>query len=254
VEFGGALGLIARLAGAGEVQSTYALQDGRWLIDSEASGTIYDYAEGSFTLLDHQSRTWFTTSFAEMARALEARTAEARQELDRARAEAGDDAPMAPPAPDEDDVDVDVGVKVSVDRTGERQQIAGYDAERLIVTVEVGSAEVAEGGSLGGTMVLVSDVWTSADFPANRVWRTMFQEHPEWADVEDLRDAGAGLQAAFALDGRIRLALEESATSVEDVGGHALLNRTSLVLVAPGAELDRAAVLAAYDQGLGPDV
>jgi hypothetical protein len=82
----------------------------------------------------------------------------------------------------------------------------------------------------------------------------MFQEHPEWADVEDLRDAGAGLQAAFALDGRIRLALEESATSVEDVGGHALLNRTSLVLVAPGAELDRAAVLAAYDQGLGPDV
>lgn len=254
VEFGGALGLIAGIVGGGDVVSTYALQDGRWLIDSESSGTVYDYREGNFTAVDHESRSYFTTSFADMAQAVEARAAEARERVEEARAEAGDETPM--PEPDEDPSEVNLGVNISVDRHGDRREIAGYDAERFIVTVEIGGEVATEEGTtvLPGTMVLLSDVWTSRDFPADRLMREMFEEHPEWADLEDLREAGAGLQEAFALDGRIKLAMEEGAAKLEEVGGHSLLSRMSVVLVPEGAELDLEAVFAAYERDLGLDV
>lgn len=254
VEFGGALGLIARIVGGGDSRSTYALQDGRWLIDSESSGTIYNYREGNFTAIDHESRTYFATSFADMARALEARAAEARERVEEARAEAGDETPV--PEPAQEPSEVNLGVNVSVDRPGDRREVAGYDAERFIVTVEIGGEVASENETtvLPGTLVLLTDVWMSQDFPADRVMREMFEEHPEWADQEALREAGAGLQEAFALDGRIKVALEEGEARLEEMGGHSLLSRMSVVLVPEGVELDRGAVFAAYDRELGPDV
>lgn len=250
VEFGGALGLIARRAGSSDVRSTYALQSGRWLIDSESSGTIYNYGAGTFTIIDHEDRTYFTTSLSDVAQALEARAAEARDRIDEARAEAGSDAGTTEQA------EVDLEVNVSVDRPGDRQTVEGYEAERFIITVEIGgeAASAGEGPMAGGSMVLLNDVWTRRDFPADRLRREMFEANPAWADPEELRQAGAGIQEAFAFDGRIEVAMNASAAELEQVGGHALLSRTSLVLVPPGATLDQVADFAAYDQPLGLDV
>ncbi|MGH7577102.1 MAG: hypothetical protein ACREM1_18495 [Longimicrobiales bacterium] len=82
------------------------------LHDSESSGTIYDYAAGTFTVINHEDRTYFTTSFADMAQALEAQAAEARERIHEARAEAGD----ATDSVEQSDIVIDV--KVSVDQRG----------------------------------------------------------------------------------------------------------------------------------------
>lgn len=254
VEFGGALGLIANLAGGGDAQSTYALQAGQSLVDSESTGMIYNYHDGTFTNIDHENRSYYTTSFADIAKAMEARAAEARERLEEARAEAGDDAAVPKPGPEPSELNLDV--KVSVDRPGDRREIAGYAAERSIVTVEIGGEATSqeEGAVLLGRLVLVSDVWTSRDFPADRLRREMLAQHPEWDGIEDLRAAGQGIREALAMDGRIKLALDEGAVKLEEIGGHPLLSRMSIVLVPPDAELDREAIFAAYDQALAPDV
>ena len=131
--------------------------------------------------------------------------------------------------------------RFSVDDTGERQRVGGYDAQRFLLTMEMEAEARPEGETemqQAGTMVVLTDMWASRDIP-------VFQAQSAFEDNSAQRwaDAGAsiteGFAAAFADDPRVRVAFEQSMEEAQKIEGMTVKSVTHFVTVAPGQTFDR---------------
>jgi hypothetical protein len=240
-EFAGALGTFMNLVPGAQdpTRETTYMKGSLMRTDEGNTSTIMDLAEGRFTHVDHGGKTFYTLTFeelqAEMAAALEGMQTEQPQD-----------------APHGEEPEVTFDVRLSTERTGRRMSFDGYSAEQVLMIVEVvpRSTDPAAAQEDAGSMVLFNEVWLSNDFPGLAAIRDAQAK----AAGEMLESMQAGLasalQQAFAQDPRMQEAFERSAQEMEDLDGLAVKTISSFVLLTPGMELDREAILAAADQPL----
>jgi hypothetical protein len=245
--FFGALGTIANAAarlGGGDMHnmpSTTYVSGHKMKVESANSATILDADAGRVTSIDMKQKTYTSMTFADMAAAMQQAQASARQQMKTQQAKAPPPPPKDPTAPQ---TDVNVKYQVVVDRPGQHQKIAGYDAERVFVTITLQGDATQQGQKPEdvGSMVFLMDEWMSKDAPQIAAIREFQREYAAKAG-DTFREPTQNLQAAFASDPRIKDGFTAAAKEMSKVQGIPLRSVTYVSLVPPNTTFDRGMVL-----------
>lgn len=221
-EMSGAMGMMARMMpGMGETKVTTSMQGTFYRTDEgEATSTIIDMAAGRYTFLDHKEKTFYSMTVEEMV-------AQAQAAMAQLSATQGD-----VQLPD-----------FKVERTGKTQNIEGFNAEQLLMWMEsapgaAAGAQPQEEGS--GTMAFLTETWFAKDFPG----------YAELKKAQEAMGSGAaaGMANAMAADPAMAEWGKRMAEELKGLDGIAVRTVTYMVMVPPGATLDRDAVLASGDK------
>ena len=247
VRFQGALGGVmsaaARLGGASmhDSPSTTYLSGHKMRTESELSGSIVDLDAERLTTLDHKQKTFSSATFAEMAAAMQ----QASQSANQARAQEQAKRSKEPAKNSTASKDsMHVSYKVAVDRTGQHEKVAGYDAERVFITVSLEGQATPENGKTEqvGSMVFLMDEWISKSAPQIAAMSEFQRAYAQRVGAE-FHSPTPGVQSAFSADPRMKDGFEAAAKELQKVQGVSLRNMTYVVLVPPDAPFDRQAVL-----------
>lgn len=248
VEYGGGLGILMNFVPGGDqstVETTY-IKGGLVRTDEESSSTVVDYVNGLITMEDHESQTYYTLTFEQMFAA-----------MGKMRQIAADGAQGTVDS-EENLEDVDFDFKLSTDGSGQRAQVAGYDARQTVLTLEVEAEATENDGTIAlGEMVMIMDTWMSEDFPGHAAMERAYEQHGEemQENFAELATSASGMEAAFVHDPRLRAAIERNREELDELDGAAVKSVGYFVIVPNGAKLDRDAVLATegkpISEGLG---
>lgn len=239
MRFQGVLGTVVNIAAkmggtsTHNVATTMYLHGHRMRTDDATSGTIIDLDGERVTSIDHKQRTYSTMTFAEMSAAME----KAQQQMSQQSRTKSSSKPAQ--KPDNKD-SVHINYKVAVDRTGKHAKIAGYDAERVFVTISLEAEATPEGEKAQqvGSMVLLMDEWVSTSAPQMAAYTEFYKAYAQKVGKRFQAQA-PGLQAAFASDPRIKEGFEAAAKEMQKVQGIPLRNTTYVVLVPANMTLNR---------------
>lgn len=243
LDMGGALNFVVKLGGGGEVVETHYLTNGRLRTDASNSSTILDFEKRRIVMLDHKAKTYTAVGFEQMTAAARATVAQAQTELKAAREKGA-------ARVEDDSVRVDFKFDLKVEPTGERERIAGQDAERYLMILKTDMTMTPEGGqtSEAGTLVLLMDSWNAKGGELVAAYQRLAQrELAEYRRAFEKQDAGA----LFMQDPKMRAALEKAAEEAQKVEGFTVRSTTHLVVVPPGVEFDAKAALAASSNSGG---
>ncbi len=157
MKFHGFMGTMMKMAGAdkphasttyvqGHQQRTDQMDEKGTLIRS----TIIDLDREVYITIEHKKKEYSEMTFAEF-----------KEMMNKMKSQLG--APQQQPGPKSADVKVDFDVKV--DRTGEKKTIAGFSAEKVILTMTAVGEKAATATEQGGTgkMVVTSTMWVTKD-------------------------------------------------------------------------------------------
>lgn len=238
IRFGGGLGTVmnmaARMAGGSmqDVATTTYLSGHKLRSDTDISGSIVDLDAERIISIDHKKKNYSVMTFAEMRAALASAMQEARNEPEKKGKQESNDS-------------ISIKYSVKVDRTGERAKVAGYDAERVFVTIVMDAEAENKRGKKEemGSMVLLLDQWSSKSAPQNTAYTDFYKTYTQKLGRE-FSTSVQGIQAAFASNPGLKDGLEAAAKEMQKVEGIALRTTTHVVLVPAGMTLDRQAVLA----------
>jgi hypothetical protein len=154
VKFEGMLGRMFNLFGGGKpAEGTTAVKGARKATIRDTTGQIIDLSEEKVYDLDMKKKTYTVTTFDELRR----RMREA-QEQAKKQAEKEEGKPQEAQKPTKE-VEIDFDVK----DTGQKKQIAGYDAHETIVTITV--REKGMTLEQAGGLVLTNDIWLGPKIP-----------------------------------------------------------------------------------------
>jgi hypothetical protein len=241
----GALGSIANIAakfgGGGDMHnmpSTTYIAGHKMKVESPSSATIIDADAGRFTTVDMKQKSFTTMTFAEMAAAMQQAKESAQQQMKADKSKAATTDPTAPQG------DVNVKYDVAVDRTGQHDKIAGYDAERVFITITLQGEATPQGEKTEqvGSMVFLMDQWMAKDAPqiaAAKEFQRAYMAKAGSAFQAQIQ----GIQAAFAADPRIKEGFGAAAKELSKVSGISLRSVTYVALVPPNMTFDRKLVL-----------
>ena len=135
------------------VVNTAAVKGNRKATMSESTGQIIDLSEEKVYDLDIKKKQYTVTTFDEIRRRM--REAQEKMAKESEKAEPGERQEQKP----QKEYEVDFDVK----ETGQKKQIAGYDAKQAIVTITV--REKNHTLDEGGGMVMTNDMWLGPKVP-----------------------------------------------------------------------------------------
>jgi hypothetical protein len=238
VDLGGGMNVLMRMAGASEVRETTSIQGKKLRSDTDKSSTIFDLDNGRYIVLDHAAKTYMSVPIADMARV-------ATSSVRGMKAERSDDK-LKGTAVDSAGNKADFVVDLKVDPTGERRNVNGYDAQRLIVTMETNVRVTPQGETQSqeaGTLVIVMDTWNANAGPAADAVRAW-----EKAASKEMAAAAFGgnktnIGAAFPGNPGVGEAMKKANEEAQKAEGMAVKSTMHLVFVAPAAKFDRALAL-----------
>jgi hypothetical protein len=136
------------------VESRTAVKGNRKATLNDNGGTIVDLTEEKVYELDAKKKQYTVTTFEEIRRKM--REAQERAKKEAEKAEPGE-------KPQEQKPTKEFEVDFDVKDTGQRKQIAGYDARNTIVTVTV--REKGRTLQESGGMVMTNDMWLGPQIP-----------------------------------------------------------------------------------------
>jgi hypothetical protein len=125
------------------IEATVALKGNRMAHRSTLHGSIIDLDQKTITDVDLQKKTYSVMTFDEMKQALEDMQKKMKEKNQNG--------------------DADFNFKVSAEATGKRKQIAGYDAQEMLIKMQMEGTDKKSGQS--GSMVVYSDVWMANSVP-----------------------------------------------------------------------------------------
>lgn len=262
-ELSGAVGrMVSMMGGMGKpTVETTSIQGSKIRKDDENTSEIMDWDAGTMTMLDHESRTFMQYNFADMAQAMadamknaQGAQSEAKAQADAARAEAQGQQAQEP--------QVTFDWKVSTDRTGKHETILGYDAEEVILTLEIQAKQTPEAAAASGegepqqaNMAIVTDLWLSSDFPEQELMAQMQGDAmKQFQESGAAQEMASSMQGLSAYDPRLKDAWQKNMEALSELKGTALRSTMSFVMLPPGVTLDRDKVLAESGESLSSDV
>ena len=158
VKFEGTLGRVLNFFGGKAakegVESRTAVKGTRKATLNDNGGTIIDLGEEKVYELDAKKKTYTVKTFDQIRK--EMREAEEKAKQDAEKSEPGEKQQAEKP---NKEYEVDYDVK----ETGQKKQIAGYDARNAVVTITV--REKGKTLEDGGGMVMTSDMWLGPQIP-----------------------------------------------------------------------------------------
>lgn len=226
----------ARLGGGGnmhDIPSTTSIAGHKMRVETRDAASIIDADAGRMTHVDMKEKTYTTMTFDEMAAAMQQAASSAKASSEKAKADAAKD-PKAAKG------DVDVKYSVAVDRPGQREKIAGYDAERvfLTITIEAEAKPEGENAEQVGSMVFLLDQWRSKDAPQIAALEE-FQRAYAKSVGQAFRPQAQSMDAVFKSDPRIKGGFEAAAKELAKVPGVALRSVTYVTVVPANMTFDR---------------
>lgn len=238
-EFGGTLGRIMRVVpgGSDPQEKKTSIHGNMMRVDNEGRSTIMDMDSSKFVFLDNPTRTYWTMEWGDIGEMWQ-QAAEA--EMPEAERAAYTD--------EETRRTVTYDVSFDVDRTGHTERIAGYEAERVFLTFQMDAIEEDEENPdsvTGGTMVLLTELWISNDFPATEAMKRMRPGGQVDTEVDPM---------ALSYDPRIGAAMERLQEEMEGLDGISLRTVSHFVAVPLELDFDRDAVLRDAERSLVADV
>jgi hypothetical protein len=227
---GTALRIASRLAGQGsETVERTLIQGQRMRVDGDGSSTITDLENRRVIMLDHKARTYTTVTFAEAVALARQAGAEAGGAVEQRREAAADEA------------EVRFDFRFDVVDGRQRDRVAGYAADRFFVTLQADGSFVPEDQTEmqeGGSLVVLTDLWTSADIPAFAA-RGRFDEVAAAEMVSASAALTEGLAAALTGEPQLAVAFEKSMQEARKIQGMPVRTATHFVILAPGHDFDR---------------
>lgn len=237
----GALGTLMSMASraqGGDAQIRTEYVSGRRMRTDEgkASSTIIDLEQNRMYMLQHEEKTYFSMSLDSMVAGM------------AAMGDAMAGAEIQPQASVEEAPSLEF--KVEVDRTGERSEISGYRAERVLVTLEAERMESAPDPSADEDgpptrLVLLMDLWLSGEVPG---YGTLQAFQQELATNMQAAAPGAAGAADMMLDmitqtPGTQQALEKAAEEMRKLPGMPVRTSTFIVTVPVAERFQRDPVL-----------
>ncbi len=226
---GAVVGLAARISGTTtrDLPSASYLSGHRMRSESGNTATIIDADAGRITTIDHKQKSYRSMTFAEMSAEIQRATQQGKNKSQAKEQKPTDDS-------------LKVTYKVAVDRPGQREKIAGYDAERVFLTITMEGEATKENGKTEsvGNMTFLLDQWMAKDAPQLAPMREFARAYAQKAGQE-FRSQAEGIQAAFAGDPRIKDGFDAAAKELAKVPGAALRSTVYVVGVPSGLTFDR---------------
>jgi hypothetical protein len=154
-KFEGMLGrMFSLFGGAKPIEGTTALKGNRKATINDTTGRIVDLSEEKVYDLDVKKKTYTVTTFEELRRRM-------REAQERAKNEAAKEEPGRKEEPQKPTKEYEVDFDVK--DTGQKKQIAGYDAHETIVTITV--REKGKTLDEAGGFVVTNDTWLGPKIP-----------------------------------------------------------------------------------------
>jgi hypothetical protein len=148
---GGAMMGMMKIAGAFSkqlrepVQSTVSVKGNRMVHWSKDHAQIIDLDRETITEVNFPKKQYSVMTFAEMTQAMEQATQRGQARKSESAATEGKPS------------DTTTEFKVDIKETGQRKQIAGYDAKQMIMTMQMDATDQKTGNK--GGMVVTNDMW-----------------------------------------------------------------------------------------------
>lgn len=240
----GALGTIANIAGRlggtnmHDIPQTTYVSGHKLRTESANTATIIDADAGRILTIDNKERTYTSMTFEELATAMRTAQQNARSgAMQSSGASAPSDASGSKS-------EMNVKYKVETDRTGQVESIAGYDAERMLLTITLQAEATPESGKSEevGSLVLLLDQWISKDAPQAAAMVEFQRAYAKKAG-KVFKDQVQGVQSIFAADPRLKGGLEAATIEMGKLQGTPLRTVMYFTLVPAGSAFDRAAAL-----------
>jgi len=240
VRFQGALGTFVNIAskfgGGGsmhDIPTTTYLSGHKLRTESNNTAVIIDADAGRITNIDNKAKTYSSFTFDEMAEMM-------RRAQESAKQEQAKEAANPKKSSKDPKGDVKWKYKAETDRPGQREKIAGYNAERIFLTVTVEAEATPEGGQTEqvGSLVLLLDQWISKDAPQSAAMAEFSRAYAQKAG-QSFKSQTAALQAAFAAEPRMKGGLEAAAKEMAKIQGTPLRSMMYFTLVPASLQFDR---------------
>ena len=243
VRFHGGLGTLMNIAskfGGGslhDMPTTTYLSGHKIRSESGNTATIIDVDAGRMIAIDNKAKTYSSMTFDEMAEMMSRAQESAKQE--QAKQDANPKKTSKDPK-----TDIKWKYKAEVDRPGQREKIAGYNAERIFLTVTVEAEATPEGGKTEevGSLVLLLDQWISKDAPQSEAMAEFSRAYAQKAG-QSFKSQTQALQAAFAAEPRMKGGLEAASKELAKIQGVALRSMMYFTLVPAGIPFNRSLAL-----------
>ena len=161
VSLGGMIGKVFSIFGGKSakegVVSTTAVKGNRKATMNESTGQIIDLAEEKVYDLDMKKKTYEVTTFDELRRRM-------REAQERAKKDAAQEQGKDKEEPQKTEPQKEYEVDFSAKETGQKKQLAGFDAREVIMTVTV--REKGKTLEDGGGVVMTVDSWLGPQIAA----------------------------------------------------------------------------------------
>jgi hypothetical protein len=243
--FYGGLGTVMNLASKfggtnlHDLPTTTYLSGHKLRIEGGDMVTIIDADAGRLISIDNKAKTYSSVTFDEMAEAMR-RAQESAKQNEAKQNEAKQSGNSKSNAKDPKG-DVNMKYKVQADRPGQRERIAGYDAERVFLTITMEAEATPEGGQTEqvGSIVLLLDQWISKDAPQSAAMAEFQRAYAQKAG-QAFKAQTQALQTAFSTaDPRLKGGMDAAATEMAKIQGTPLRSMMYFTLVPPNLQFDR---------------
>lgn len=246
MEFGGRLGRVMRFfrKGGKPITETLWYSGPRMRTDRDRTSQVIDAKAGTVMTVEHDPKTYWLWSLTDPILVIET---------------IGDSMPPDS-SPPRKRPKSRYTVSLSTDRTGERQTIAGLDAEQSIVTLRIdGETYNEEADSVEkGSLVVLSDVWLTQNFPAHAAQHTFdsawMARTTRDVDSAEVAQAAKAMEQAYNEEPRLRVAVNKLDSALAALKGYSLRTVSHYVSVPDGATFDREKVMRDAEKGLVADL
>ena len=229
---GRAFGLFGGKAAREGIVSTTAVKGNRKSSVTDNTGQIIDLSEEKVYDLDFKKKEYRVTTFDELRR----RIKEEREKAEKQAAEAAKEEKEEAPAEKGKEWEFDF----KADETGQKKQLAGYDARQVIMTVT--AREKGKALEEGGGFVMTADTWFGPEIASLKELQAFDQKYFEKLyGAEAMALAGQQMAMALAMYPMLKDASERLKKEGTKLQGTALATTTTFEVVKSKAQLEASA-------------
>jgi len=219
-KFEGTLGRVAGMLGGKAMKegviNTVAISGDRRMTVNDQSGELIDLAAEKVYKIDFKDKSYKVQTFAELRKEREEDQAKMKEQVARAKD------PADQPKAGEPQYEVDF----SVNKTGERKSINGYDCQQVIMTI----AMRQKGKKLedGGGTVMTTDIWMGPTIPAMQEQWAFEQRYLKKLFGTDTETMERDLAQVMAMNPQMKPGMERMNKETAKLDGTAILTTTKM--------------------------
>ncbi len=220
VKFEGILGKMMGMFGGKAakegVVSTVAISGDRMMTVDGQTGQLVDLAQEKVYDINFKGKSYEVMTFAEM-----------RKQWEEAKAKMKEQAAEAKEEPKEGEVQYQIDF--TVDKTGQRKTVSGYDCQEVIMTI----AMRPKGKTLdeGGGMVITSDMWMAPRIAAMQEQIEFTQRYMKKLFGNDTETMARDLAQAMAMYPQMKGGMERMKKEAAKLDGTAVLTTMKIETV-----------------------